>query len=866
MHLIEEQASWKTKFDQLWTEHEQLHAYHERLYAQHEHLHAQHDQLHAEHKELQDAYDDLHGAFDTKGKMNGFTTRVMAASYDELLVLHVKALQKLLQLSGHDEPPEKSKKIDEYRQHRMVLEEEEQNRSLYSSPALLSQWHAHRMADACVTYLVDDGEAFEDKWQQLREERRQQKRRWNAPLRIFSYRITHPKNMRSLCDHFFPSEMAPSGRNPPASSHRRLLLTEESARTLAAYHRLKQQWETNRANEGEILKLIDVADEARMKWKAAEIRRAAAEEQNGRLERARTNLEREIKAKEADFLSLQEESLGLRNKLLAYEQILADYEARMAGLRTIAEENLKNTAGYDKMMKLSRVSRPLPPISEATLSGHETPMDTEGTADDDEKVQLRYARKYRRSQSQEPGNRRTSHSKRPRASRHDAINEERENADPRVAPPSAKRSREAGREITVDATITLDEEGRTPTRASVEVRRHKKRSVSASRILDDKPSTARRQLQPRSPRLVSVVSSSDLRRTPTAFGSSWTAGRPIASCEHAFVPQKSSRLFSMLLTNSCACCNGAISSAAGVGMSCKECRINIHARCKGRAPMPCLPAAVFPAEAFSVKAKHNLADLCPTRPPFIPALVLRCVFALEQNRLNAEGIYRVVADKKAVDDLYAEFMKQKYIPDMSLQPTEVICGTLLKFLRFLKDPLVPRSSYREFIQAAACAEVGERERQLQEAIAELPLPNQDTLAFLAQHLQKVAHFASENRMPAENLARCFAPVLLSDRQSTLTNLGRAEAENERETAAVRALLEMPADFWSDYLDQRTATTAPAKFGTPLTHVLKAEPTTSGSPQTPRSRADRSVLGPVTYAPKNFTPRSRTPGRIPPALF
>ncbi|KAI6224271.1 hypothetical protein M3Y99_01417200 [Aphelenchoides fujianensis] len=59
--------------------------------------------------------------------------------------------------------------------------------------------------------------------------------------------------------------MSPSGRNPPASSHRRLLLTEESARTLAAYHRLKQQWETNRTNEGEILKLIDVADETRMK-------------------------------------------------------------------------------------------------------------------------------------------------------------------------------------------------------------------------------------------------------------------------------------------------------------------------------------------------------------------------------------------------------------------------------------------------------------------------------------------------------------------------------------------------------------------------------------------------------------------------
>ncbi|KAI6207222.1 hypothetical protein M3Y99_01858600 [Aphelenchoides fujianensis] len=47
------------------------------------------------------------------------------------------------------------------------------------------------------------------------------------------------------------------------------LLSEESARVLAAYHRLKRA-EASRVAEGDILKVIDVADEARMKQLGSE--------------------------------------------------------------------------------------------------------------------------------------------------------------------------------------------------------------------------------------------------------------------------------------------------------------------------------------------------------------------------------------------------------------------------------------------------------------------------------------------------------------------------------------------------------------------------------------------------------------------
>lgn len=72
-----------------------------------------------------------------------------------------------------------------------------------------------------------------------------------------------------------------------------------------------------------------------------------------------------------------------------------------------------------------------------------------------------------------------------------------------------------------------------------------------------------------------------------------------------------------------------------------DCKICIHEQCRKRAPMPCLPPASFPTPGRNADSRIPLRGYCPTLPPYIPGLLIRCICALEKDRLNTEGIYRI---------------------------------------------------------------------------------------------------------------------------------------------------------------------------------------------------------------------------------
>lgn len=79
-------------------------------------------------------------------------------------------------------------------------------------------------------------------------------------------------------------------------------------------------------------------------------------------------------------------------------------------------------------------------------------------------------------------------------------------------------------------------------------------------------------------------------------------------------------------------------------------------------------------------------------------------------------------------------MKQRGAPCLDLIDVHVLCCTIKDFLRSLNEPLIPRALWHEFVRAAESHE--DRNQRLYEAIAELPQPNRDTLAFMIVHLQK----------------------------------------------------------------------------------------------------------------------------------
>jgi len=627
------------------------------------------------------------------------------------------------------------------------------------------------------------------------------------------------------------------------------LLTEESKRTLISYHmmQLKRDHLINPAQTA-VIPLLDLLDDVRSKWKLAEDRLRAAEERAERVDRCNARLTEDVKERRERERELNGQISMLKSDKKELEELIMEYGQRFTTMKRMIHQNLADTVEYDKIFDMRDTKK-------LTFADKEIKMETSELDKSADEVRLRFNRGYRRSRSVNP-DQRNSRSKRTRNSNFDFIDEEFENNenDP-FAPeqPKSKRSRDdrEGNLITTVTTITMDASGKRPTRGSIEVHKStKKRSVSASRILDD--NSARRRLIARSPRIANAISTSELRhKTPTGIGSSWTRGRAIAECLHKFSAYRT-------LLGSCAVCNRQ-TTFISKNLQCEYCKICVHDQCKKRAPVPCLPASSFPTTpGRNNDAKLALPDYCPVNPPFIPALLIRCICALEKDRLNMEGIYRVPGSKEDVMRLYKEF--SKFIPNLTLEPTEVITSCIKMFLRRLKEPLIPRSSYTEFMRSA------DDDEKLIESIGDLPETNRDTLAYLCLHLQKVATNSSVNKMPVENLALSLCPTILSN-SSSAPQSGDPYEEAARQRFVLERLLKMPAEFWSDYLNARTVSKA-FSSATPTTHhvILKKSITRTNSTGS-TGRADNSILGPISSTPPlNFTPKFQSSHRIKEPLF
>ena len=117
-----------------------------------------------------------------------------------------------------------------------------------------------------------------------------------------------------------------------------------------------------------------------------------------------------------------------------------------------------------------------------------------------------------------------------------------------------------------------------------------------------------------------------------------------------------------------------------------------------------------------------------------------------------------------------------------------------KFLRSLKEPVIPHSLWRTFVDAANNPDTTDAETALYQvrnllatliiilgflspfgpnviishtincslsfqAVSELPRPNRDSLAYLILHLQRVAD-SGECKMSAENLSTVMGPTIV----------------------------------------------------------------------------------------------------------
>ncbi|KRZ69469.1 Rac GTPase-activating protein 1, partial [Trichinella papuae] len=258
--------------------------------------------------------------------------------------------------------------------------------------------------------------------------------------------------------------------------------------------------------------------------------------------------------------------------------------------------------------------------------------------------------------------------------------------------------------------------------------------------------------------------------------------------KHAFVQK------TVLKQENCDVCNERLKFGKLI-FRCQDCKIQCHQDCRIGVQTHCVLNT-----SCGKQGKGKLSDYIPAKRPFIPHIIIHCVYEIERRGLNSVGLYRIPGTESKVNDLYQKFISSRRAPNLRIvDDINVLTSCLKKFLHNLKEPLIPLTSRHDFIKAAANEDSIKQVREMHSAICELPMPNRDTLAFLIVHLQRVAEEYMHNKMPVANLAKIFAPSILG---FAANNMIRSSDELLKLEKVVKVLLHLSTDYWKQFFDSQ----------------------------------------------------------------
>uniref|UniRef100_A0A183C0J3 Phorbol-ester/DAG-type domain-containing protein n=1 Tax=Globodera pallida TaxID=36090 RepID=A0A183C0J3_GLOPA len=320
------------------------------------------------------------------------------------------------------------------------------------------------------------------------------------------------------------------------------------------------------------------------------------------------------------------------------------------------------------------------------------------------------------------------------------------------------------------------------------------------------------------------------------FGVGWTRGRPIHSCDHQFAEEHALGKF----LQNCKMCENRL------GLSyykCKDCKLCVHFNCHFLAPLPCVPFVV-PSASTKVDGlgqKFRLADYCHPTIPKVPAQLIRCVYAIESDQNNGVEVYehmeRAWSDPSILA-LFDDFEKARAATVLNGLRAYTLAGFIKSFLQGLKEPLIPISSYNEFLLAAQLKD----DDLLRKAIDDLfPLPNRDTLAYLCLHWQQMikcsqqAEYANANQADQDIVGLLWHDDLPSKQHEQIVIM--EQLLNFGNWAQILVKCSAPDD-----VPKSKGHLAEASVG-----IQKPEMNNISTPFGGLS-ADSSMLGPVTWTP------------------
>ncbi|XP_064602991.1 rho GTPase-activating protein 35-like isoform X2 [Liolophura sinensis] len=150
-----------------------------------------------------------------------------------------------------------------------------------------------------------------------------------------------------------------------------------------------------------------------------------------------------------------------------------------------------------------------------------------------------------------------------------------------------------------------------------------------------------------------------------------------------------------------------------------------------------------------------------TNNPRIPLFVEMCVQYIQEEGMQAEGIYRVPGNKAQVDLLISKFHEDSNLDISSLDIQVNAVATALKgFFSDLIEPLIPPSLYEELFEAARIPQKSCKLVALRGVLRKIRSPNYEVLRFLITHLNRVSQNAEFTNMDCRNLGVCWWPTLL----------------------------------------------------------------------------------------------------------
>uniref|UniRef100_G1N9T4 Synapse defective Rho GTPase homolog 2 n=1 Tax=Meleagris gallopavo TaxID=9103 RepID=G1N9T4_MELGA len=199
---------------------------------------------------------------------------------------------------------------------------------------------------------------------------------------------------------------------------------------------------------------------------------------------------------------------------------------------------------------------------------------------------------------------------------------------------------------------------------------------------------------------------------------------------------------------------------------------------------------MFGVDARKVVEKENTGLM-------VPLLIQKCVMEIEKRGCQVVGLYRLcgsAAVKKELREAFERDSKAVTLSESRYPDINVITGVLKDYLRELPSPLITKQLYEAVVDAmvknplkmaAAGCENDPSDSEHTAALLDcLPDVEKATLKMLLDHLKLVASYHEVNKMTCQNLAVCFGPVLLSQRQETTNHNNRVFTDSEELASAL----------------------------------------------------------------------------------